>query len=243
MKIKGGSPLYGEAIGILLLDGGIPRVPGDIGNAGTFPFPVRYKVVRDVDITNVKQGLGEAELNKFIAAAQELEHEGCRAITTSCGFLGAYQKQIASAVGIPVYTSSLMQVGFVYSMLPAGKKVGGITSSTDNMTPALLEAVGIAHIPMEIEGLNGSPSFIAMHSSDPTLDMDALREEMLDAARKLVERAPDVGALVFECTNMPPYSLDVQEATGLPVFDIVTLTHYLYHAVVQTQYRKPLGRL
>ena len=70
-----------------------------------------------------------------------------------------------------------------------------------------------------------------------------LRQEVLAAARRLMENAPDIGAIVLECTNLPPYSLDIQELTGLPVFDVVTLTHYVYHAVVQTKYHDPRQRL
>ena len=31
-----------------------------------------------------------------------------------------------------------------------------------------------------------------------------------------------MGALVLECTNMCPYSADVAEAVGLPVYDFVS---------------------
>ena len=72
MKVYGGAPLYGESIGILLLDGGIPRIPGDIGNALTFPFPVRYKVVCNVEFHNVNDGLTPEQVAKFCEAAQLL---------------------------------------------------------------------------------------------------------------------------------------------------------------------------
>lgn len=243
MKIRGGSPFYGQSIGILLLDGAIPRIPGDIGNAETFPFPVRYKVVRNVDIHNVREGLAPEQVEKFCAAARQLEQEGCRAVTTSCGFLGAHQRELAAAVNIPVFTSSLMQAAWVASMLPPGKKVGVIASDKANVTPLLLGALGLQALPLAVEGLDGSPSFAAMHSAEPSLDPDVLRQEVLAAARRLMENAPDIGAIVLECTNLPPYSLDIQELTGLPVFDVVTLTHYVYHAVVQTKYHDPRQRL
>ena len=243
MEVQGGAPLYGQAIGILLLDGRIPRIPGDIGNARTFPFPVHYKVVRNVDIHNVRQGLSSEQIEKFCAAARELEQEGCRAITTSCGFLGAYQPQMAAAVNIPVFTSSLIQAAWIASILPAGKKIGVISSDKANVTPALLKALRIDHLPLVIAGLDGSPSFAKMHGDSPALEPDVLREETLYAARELMNMEPELGAVLLECTNLPPYSLDVQELTGLPVFDIVTLTKYVYHAVVQTSYPRSKRRL
>lgn len=41
---RGNSNIYGFPIGmILMLDTAFPRIPGDIGNALTWDFPVLYK--------------------------------------------------------------------------------------------------------------------------------------------------------------------------------------------------------
>ena len=45
-KTAGGKTVYGASVGILMLETRFPRIPGDMGNAGTWPFPVLYKVVR-----------------------------------------------------------------------------------------------------------------------------------------------------------------------------------------------------
>ena len=44
--VAGGKAVYGASVGMLMLETRFPRIPGDIGNAGTWPFPVLYKVVR-----------------------------------------------------------------------------------------------------------------------------------------------------------------------------------------------------
>ena len=41
----GGKPVYGARLGILMLEARFPRIPGDMGNAATWPFPVLYQVV------------------------------------------------------------------------------------------------------------------------------------------------------------------------------------------------------
>jgi Asp/Glu/hydantoin racemase len=45
---------------------------------------------------------------------------------------------------------------------------------------------------------------------------------------KIDDQYPDVGAIVLECTNMPPYADSVRRVTGLPVFDAVTMVNHAY---------------
>jgi hypothetical protein len=63
------------------------------------------------------------------------------------------------------------------------------------------------------------------------LDVEAARAEHVRVAQRLVAGHPDLGAIVLECTNMPPYMADVQRATGLPVFDVTTLVHMAHAAL------------
>ena len=121
--VHGGYSYYGYKIGILVLDSKIPRIPGDLGNATTYPCPVVYKVVRGATISRTVGDTDAALLEPFIQAARELEAEGCRAITTSCGFLALFQRQLAAAVNIPVFTSSLIQLPFIQSMLAPGRQL------------------------------------------------------------------------------------------------------------------------
>jgi len=116
MKLRGGYANYGETIGILMLDTRFPRPRGDIGNALSYDFPVRYKIVRGAHATRIMGDQPDpALLEPFIAAARELEADGVKAITTSCGFLAPFQKQLAAAVNIPVFTSSLIQAPLIHA--------------------------------------------------------------------------------------------------------------------------------
>jgi hypothetical protein len=42
-KVRPKAEAYGYCVGILLLDVQVPFVPGDVGNATTFDYPVLYK--------------------------------------------------------------------------------------------------------------------------------------------------------------------------------------------------------
>ncbi|MCK5204007.1 MAG: aspartate/glutamate racemase family protein, partial [Desulfobacterales bacterium] len=118
MILQGGPNIYGFAIGILSLDSNFAKVPGHIKNATTFDFPVTYKIIKDARIPELMGQPDRTLLEPFIEAARELiRDEGVRAITGSCGFLAVFQKEIADAVDVPVFISSLIQVPIVYHML------------------------------------------------------------------------------------------------------------------------------
>ena len=69
-----------------------------------------------------------------------------------------------------------------------------------------------------------------------TVSTPTARRENVEAARDLMERHPEVGAIVLECTNMPPYAAAIRDATRLPVFDITTLVRMVYAALVPPVY-------
>src|SRR2546428_380343 len=123
-RVRGGFNQYGFTVGILILDTRFPRIPGDVGNATTFPFPVRYHRVSGADPDLVVRRGAEGLLPAFVQGARALEGEGVGAITTSCGFLAKYQQELAAAVRVPVFTSSLLMVPLVHRLLPAGPRGG-----------------------------------------------------------------------------------------------------------------------
>ncbi|MBQ5950565.1 MAG: aspartate/glutamate racemase family protein [Lachnospiraceae bacterium] len=235
MIVHGGQATYGQKIGVLLLDSRIPRIPGDIGHAGTFDFPVLFKVVSGASIAKVIGDTDPALLEPFIEAARDLQRRGCRAITTSCGFLAIFQKELAAALEVPVFTSSLLQVNFIRTMIAPDKKIGIIAAEKNSITPQHLEGAGIRGEEVKIVGLDGCACFTAMRSEDPSYDTEVLKKDLVDAALRLTAEG-DIGAIVVECTNLSPFSYAVQEATGLPVFDIVTLINYMHQSVAQRPY-------
>jgi Asp/Glu/hydantoin racemase len=232
-RVRGGRNQYGFTVGILMLDTRFPRIPGDMGNAATFPFPVRYHRVTGADPELVVRGGAAGLLDAFIDGARALEHEGVGAITTNCGFLVKFQRELAAAVGVPVLTSSLLLVPLVHRMLRPGSRVGIMTVNAASLGPEHLAGAGIAtDAPLAIAGMEGEKEFTRVLLGDELdLDVDLAREEHVRVARRLVADHPDVSAIVLECTNMPPYAADVQRETGRPVFDIVSLVRMAHDAL------------
>ena len=236
-EVKGGQNIYGEAIGIITVKTKFPRIPGDIGNATTWDFPVMYRVVKETSPAKVVGRVGPKLLEPFIEAARDLEKLGVKAITTPCGFLALFQEEISNSVNVPVFTSSLMQVPLVYRMLRRNQKVGIITVDSRLLTKKHLASVGADSVPTIIVGTEDGKEFNrAILENKLTLNVKKAEDDLVTVAKKLVSQHAEIGAIVLECTNMPPYAKSIQQEVNLPVFDIYTLVNIVYSAVVRKDF-------
>jgi len=240
-RVRGGFNQYGFTVGILMLDTRFPRIPGEMGNATTYPFPVRYHRVTGANPDLVVRRGAEGLLPNFIEGARALEREGVGAITTNCGFLIKYQQQLAAAVSVPVFTSSLLLVPLVHRMLTPGRRVGVMTVNAATLQAEHLAGAGIGpDIPLAVAGMEGEKEFTRVMLGDELeLDVDLAREEHVRVARRLMSEHPDIGAIVLECTNMPPYAADIQRETGRAVFDIVSLVRMAHDALAAGRSPRP----
>ena len=238
---KGGRNTYGEIIGILMQERTFPRIPGDIGNASTFDFPVKMQIVSGVDIsTRFKLFEGDKSLiQPFVEGAKALEAAGVRAITSCCGFLILFQDIIAEAVNVPVFMSSLMMIPLVHKMLRKDQIVGVITSNaTDKgLGKKHFSAAGAGDIPIATIGMEGSEAWDTIAKNKEILYPERVQKDVVDRAEKLVRENPGVGVIVLECANLPPYAKAIQDAVNLPVFDFVTLTNFVFSAVVRREFK------
>jgi Asp/Glu/hydantoin racemase len=236
MKAKGGRNVYGIAMGVLLLDTRFPRIPGDVGNASSYGFPVVFRVVRGATLKRVVFEADETLLQPFVDAALELEGMGVRAITTSCGFLVLFQDKLANTLRVPVFTSSLLMVPFAYRL--TGGRVGIITANSKTLTAKHLQAAGIGQdVPVAVVGLEDKPEFSRSILQDTEeMDSDKVRAEVVDAAETLLSRYRDIKCFVFECHNLSPYGHAVNQRTGLPVFDFLAFADFVYSSVVKKTY-------
>jgi hypothetical protein len=232
-RVRGGFNQFGFTVGILMLDTRFPRIPGDMGNATTFPFPVRYHRVTGASPDLVVRRGAAGLLPDFVEGARALEREGVGAITTNCGFLVKYQRELAAAVTVPVFTSSLLLVPLVHRMLAPGRRVGLMTVNASSLSPEHFTGAGIGpEISLAVAGMEGEKEFTRVMLGDELeMDVDLAREEHVRVARRLMSEHPDIGAIVLECTNMPPYAADIQRETGRPVFDITTLVRMAHDAL------------
>src|SRR6202158_5308353 len=192
---RGGKAVYGAPLGILMLEARFPRIPGDMGNGTTWPFPVLFRVVRGASPERVVLQGATGLLPDFVAAAKDLVDLGAEGITTNCGFLSIFQKEIAAAIGVPVATSALMQVPWVQATLPPGKRVGLVTVSGSTLTPAHLEGAGVPLDTPMVGTESGREFFrVLIKAEKDDMDVALAEQDVVEAGKHLVADNPELGA-------------------------------------------------
>ncbi|MEM7288822.1 MAG: aspartate/glutamate racemase family protein [Pseudomonadota bacterium] len=238
MKLAGGSNICGVTVGVLCLDSKFPKPPGHIKNPSGLSFPVLYETVSGATVAKLLNNPPENFVDPFIEAAKRLEAEGVRAITGSCGFLARYQKQLARAVRVPVFVSSLIQIPLVWNMIGQRGKVGVLTANKSSLTKGHFTAVGASGVPVVIQGMEDYREFreVILEGVRSDMDIGKIETEILASAKLLAKTNSDMGALVLECTDMPPYAYKIQQKLKVPVFDLTTLAGMVHEVVSRSKY-------
>lgn len=222
-------PVHGVNLGILMLDTGFQRFPGDIGHAGTWRFPVLYKVVKAATQERMFSQGPAALVDSFVEGAEELAAMGVKGLATTCGFLAAIHPELSARCPVPVATSSLMQIPMAKALLPPGRTVGVLTADAGALGPEHFAGVG-APVDCPVAGMPDDGAFRRdLRGNTPVIDQAMHEAEALAAVAGLLEKRPDVRTIVSECTNLAPFSSIIARRFDLPVFDVVTLVEW-FHA-------------
>ncbi|MEO0635645.1 MAG: aspartate/glutamate racemase family protein [Pseudomonadota bacterium] len=201
-------------VGIIMLDTQFPRIKGDIGSPESYAEAPLFKVAKGVRVSDIvrPERASEDSINALFEAARSLTSQGAVALATSCGFLHGLQNELTAVAGVPVAASSL---SLTTRLAQRRYKIGLLTADAPALTPALR---GIK-VPFLVEGLETSEAFASAILADgKTLDRDQIEEDAVSSAMRAQSRGAT--CILLECTNLPPYRTAIEEATGLPVFDI-----------------------
>lgn len=238
-KTAPGRPVaYGYTIGILCAQWNVPFVPGDLNNASTFDFPVRYLTIEGASGAEVLTGNAAHYVDGFVQAAKTLEAEGVRAITGNCGYMAAYQEAVAEAVSVPVFMSSLLQAPMLATMLGRQRRLAVLVANRAGITDAVLQGAGVVEPDLLVfHGLDGKTHFNEVIIAERgVLDEGRMRAEVVETAVEAVRSDPAIGAILLECSDLPPYAKAVHEATRLPVFDWAGFIRYVHEATRPREY-------
>ncbi len=214
----------------------LEKLSGNSTNPETFAFPVKYSRIKGANIHTILENPCQETLQSMIDEAQKMEEQGIKAITTSCGFNAVFQRELSDSVSIPVFTSSLMQVPLVKHMLTKQQSVGIITAKKLALSQKHLENAGITkQMPIQVQGLEDGFEWNKIFSSpEEDIDISTVENEVVSSACSMMKRSV-IGAFVLECTDLPPFSNAIRKATGLPVFDFVTLTNFVYQGIKRAE--------
>ncbi len=227
---RGGKALYGAPLGILMLEARFPRIPGDMGNGTTWPFPVLYRVVSGASPEKVVlQGRGRA------AAGFHRCREGPGAARRR-----GHHHQLRFPVAVPEGARGRGRRARCDLVPDAGAVGAGDTAAGQarrprhgvglDITPAHLEGAGVPLDTPLVGTENGREFFrVLIKAEKDDMDVALAEQDVVEAGKELVARHPEVGAIVLECTNMPPYAAALQAEVGLPVYDIYSMITW-FHA-------------
>lgn len=231
-----GQAIAGHAIGIIVMDIWYPLLPGNVANASTYAFPVLYKVLKGAALDQILRG-DPALLNLVIEGGKELVQQGARAIVGACGSFAYYQREAAAALPVPTLLSVMLQVPLILQSLKPEQKLGIVAASAASLTSKVFDQCGISDTSrLAITGASGLPEFQKLLGCTGRFNSRKMEEEVVGLVKQFVSTNLDIGALLLQCSDLPPYARAIQDAVRLPVFDMNTLINWIYHAVVRRPY-------
>lgn len=234
-----GRSVYGVTIGLIQMQVNLPMIPGNMGNATTFDFPMLYRVMKPFDLADLfapepTQDFADA----IVEAAQWLELQGVSAVMGNCGFFGSYQNVVRPRINVPFFSSSLLMLPMMVQAMSGNKKVGVITADG----PGLMKLKAIENTGLSLEdkenrivvrGCEAGPEF---RRADVELagryNPVKMEEDIVTVARQMVQEH-DIGAILLECTELSPHAVAVQNAVHMPVWDYTTLTEWIHAGAVR----------
>ena len=206
----------------------LENLKGNSTNPASYPFEVDMRHVKGACTETIITHPSKEVMNEMIRIGKEMEKEGVKAIVGSCGFNAIFQEEIANALNIPVFMSSLLQVPYVANIIGKDKTIAIMTAYGSRLTRKHLECCGITDEKLEILGLENCKEWNSIfEKEDEPVDMDLVENEIMTTALDAVKKNPNIKAFVLECTDLPPFGPKIMEATGLPVFSINTLIGYM----------------
>ena len=202
----------------------LEALPGNSVNPDTYPFPVIFKRVKGANYDSVLHNPTNDLLDAMVIEGMAMVKQGVRAIITSCGFNAIFQKKLSKAMPVPVFTSTLMQIPFILSSL-GSKKLAVITASKKALKPEHFRAVGLKDLSrIQIYGMDEQPEWGKIHlTPDHPLSLEIISDEVVSLAEIAQKQTPKLGAVLLECTDLPPFANAIRKKIGLPVFDLPTM--------------------
>lgn len=229
-----GRNVSGLTVGLIQFQANLPMIPGNMGNATTFDFPMLY---REMNAENVLDVMATTPVAQFtdacVEAAQWLEMQGVRAIMGNCGFFGHYQIAVQERINTPFFSSSLMMLPMMVRSMPTNKKVGVLTANGPLLRdgPAM-ENCGLSTADkanrVVVEGCEDDMEFARAMAVQGAYNPVKFEQDVLTGIKRLLAKDPDIAVILLECTELSPHAHAVQRLVNMPVWDYTSLTNWIH---------------
>jgi hypothetical protein len=232
---------YGMGLGVMILDDVYPGFPGDIRNASGYNCNVQFEIVQKVDIKALVWAEDKSScLEPILRAAKNLEEKGCLAISAECGYFAYFQEEIAAALSVPVFISSLLQIPLAQRVIAPDQVVGIYVGAKHAVRDQHLRAAGVElgsnYVLQGAVDDNRCQEFVNLwvereRPAIPEAEYSKAEKEFVELGVEFVQKHPNMGALVLECTGFPPFARALQREIEMPIFSYSTLLDFAWSVV------------
>ena len=218
---------HNPVLGILRLDYNYPAAPGDIDHPGSFNYEVCYRVIPGLTFEMCQTGaLTDEVKSQCIDAVRFLESQNVSGITGDCGFMINIQELVKENTNLPVFLSCLIQLPSIVLSLNFDEEIAIFTANSDALEPIEEELDRVCNLPahdhrLKIVGCQDVPGFEAV-AEGKRVDVEKVEPGIIDLTNKFLEKNPNVGCILLECTELPAYANALRDSTGLPVYDAIS---------------------
>ena len=166
---------------------------------------------------------------RFIEAIKYLEAEGVNGYTGDCGFMMNFQQLARTNTKLPVYMSSLCQLPSVTCAYGQNEKIAIFTANGVSLAPMrdlIRDECGVDTEQERyiIVGCENVDHFGDEVAKGLKVNTDLATPGIVKKALETQAANPEIRAFLFECTELPQFSDAVRAATGLPVYDSITMS-------------------
>lgn len=232
-----GNGASGYPLGIIAVETHYPLLPGNVVNVSSYSFPAYVKVLTGVGLEEIIQ-YDKAISKKIITAGNDLIDLGVRAVVGACGSFAFYQREVAAELSVPVFMSVMLQAPLIEQGLRPEQSIAVIAAKASAISERVFTQCNILnperlHIYSAVE----LQECLKLYYADPAFNNEKLERELVELTQNILKQRPDTGAILLQCSDLPPYASAIQAATGLPVFDMHSLIEWVRHAVLRFPYQ------
>jgi len=220
---------------VIRLDYNYPPAAGDIDCPGSYGYDVLFRVIPGLTFEMAQSGrMTRVVAEEFKKGITWLESKGASGITGDCGFMMAFQPIAREVATVPCFMSSMVQCPMVSVAFDKYDKILILTANSETLKPqkdTLLNSCGfdVDDTRFLIMGCQDVPGFDAVAKGE-AVDVEYVTPGIVRMTKGILERQPSIRAIILECTELPPYSDALRQATGLPVWDAITNADFFISA-------------